>query len=325
MPLSNDFRHVLVSKLQIRNSERTPDYVEIYSLEEIQKIIWSKYCSNNTQYLFQKNSKKIRIKDIMWFSDIDKKESYFCLLLGLGNKNTPDAVYEDFLTERTREFQKEENEGGSFAAHILIRPNLDSSQLYHLALVEKVNGLSTGVITRYLNDLLNDQDYMNEYINEKNNPIRYRPIFEFLGYQSQTLRQALISGILEDIQFVSHELKDDNGFDEYNYIDEQIKQVNLKVSKKIEGDRASIFFGNVLDRFKSGNYEKMYVRIKSDDDKISCQELDVDIDLEKQDILDQFFIQSKCIKEFSAPLLQSHHHIRQDMILKMINMMHGMT
>jgi hypothetical protein len=325
MSLSNNQRHILVSKIQTRNDERVPDHAERYTLQEIQKIIWSKYIANNTQVLFQNDTKKIRIKELRWFSSLENKQNYFCLLLGLGDKNTPDAVYESFITEETREFQKEDHEGGSFATHILIRQDTSPDPLYHLALIERVNGLSIGVIKRYLSRLLNDRDHMKEYINERKRPIPYRPIFEIFGYQSQTLRQALTQGTLEDIQFVSHEIKDGDGFDEYKYINEKVKQVNLKISKRIEESNASAFFASVLSLFNDEKHQEMYVKIKSDDGKVNCQKINTDIDLEKQDVIDQFFIESKCISDFSPPLIQSHRRIREDMLSKMLHIMNGTT
>jgi hypothetical protein len=320
MSLSKQHRYISITKIHIRNEKSLPSYVPKYSFEECRDIIWKKFISGTTKYEFDDKTKLIRIRDIRLFSDICSRKSFFILLISLGDKNAPDVAYENFETGRTRELQKEVEEGNSLTAHILISDIL--TELYFPSLIERVSGLNTSIVNRYLNYLLSDEDHKKEYTNNRNQAKKYRPIFEIIGHQSKTIRDTLISGILQDITFVKHESIDE-GFDEYRYLKEQEVKVRFKVHEMVENDKAPSLFRKCLDMFREGNYEEFYVRIKTDKGTSSLQEVKTDFDDEHENILDQFYIQNEKIQGFNIPLKQSYDSVEQQIIDKLLDLFYS--
>jgi len=118
MSLSSRYRHVLVASLHIRNEEKVPAHVPTYSFERIKEIIAKKHSKRQTNYSFEKGTRLIHVRDIQ--ESINGEQQFLCLLLSLGNKDAPDAVYSDFENGATRKFPKRESEGNANTSHILL-------------------------------------------------------------------------------------------------------------------------------------------------------------------------------------------------------------
>lgn len=312
MPLSSSYRRVLVANLSIRNEERTPPYVPNYSFDEIKEVIREKHERQSTTYLFQRETRQIRIKDIQ--EGAVEGDEYLCLLLSLSDKDAPDAVYENFENGETRRFPKEENEGNATTAHILINKSTTYTAPYHLALIEKATGLTINIIERYLTFLLNDKSYMNAYYKDGEQKL-YRPIFEILGHQSNTIRRALETGIVQDVEFILHKKKS-GGFDEYDFIKEEKEEVQLLLQQKMEPNGFSDFVRALKNKPNLSKFEHMFIRIKDDEGIVKRTEIDPD-----SDFLEDAFIQTELLKDFESTLEQAHASIRTDMLSKMIRLM----
>lgn len=315
MPLSSRYRRVLVANLHIKNEERVPSYVPKYSLEEVKNIIIKKHQNQSTTYLFQNETRQIRIKDVK--EGISNNQNYLCLLLSLSDKDTPDTVYENFESGETRRFPKEENEGSSTTAHILINQSTKNTSPYHLVLIEKAIGLTPNNIERYLNFLLNDESCMESY--EKDGEQKtYRPLFDILGHQSNTIRRALETGIVQDIELIAH-VKKSEGFDEYDFIKEKKEEFQFVLQEKVKPN----IFKNLVDKITIqqpySRFENMFVRIKDHEGTIKRAEIDP-----ATDFLSDAFIQTELLKDFEKPLDQAHASIRDDMLSKMLRIMDKM-
>lgn len=312
MALSKFHRRVLVTNLLVRNSKNVPLHVPKYEFEEIKTILLRKWNNRQTQYLFQNDTKQIKIKDIKQYQINENR--YLCLLLAVADKNAPDASYEDFITGEARRLPKTEREGNILASHVLINETI--SNQYHLMLVEQVNGLSLGLIGRYLNYLMKEKEYAKQYTEARKTKF-YRPIFEILGCQSNTIREALKTGVLQDIEFVKHE-HCNGGFDEYGYVQEKKQEAQFVVKRGIQVNTIEPFFKGILNQFKQLKYDEMFVRIKNNNGRIKTTRIDTDIDVDKESILDQFFIQTAFVSDFSRPLDHVHEVVRDDLVNKMI-------
>ena len=315
MSLSSSYRFVTVANLFFRNEERIPVDVPDYEFREIKEIIEKQYKDKDTRYRFDKEIKQIRIKDIRNFQD-RKGDQYLCILLSIGDKNAANTAYENFETSETRQIEKEKEEGNALTSHIIIRES--PLENYHLTLIEKVSGLSLNMISRYLNYLFKQSNYIKEYTNKNKQIKKYRPIFEFCGYQSNTIRKALESGTLEDIEFISHETVDD-GFDEAQYIREKKQKTTLLVKPGIETDTADSLLTNMVNKFRSEKHEKMFIKIKNQNGSSKTTEVNTEINLETESVLDQVFVRTEIINNFSPPLEQAHSAIRNDLAQKMID------
>ena len=315
MSLSSSYRFVTVANLFFRNEERIPIDVPKYEFKEIKEIIEKQYKHEDTRYRFDNEMKQIRIKDIRDVQD-NKGNKYLCILLSIGNKNAANAAYENFETSETRQIEKEKEEGNALTSHIIIKES--PLENYHLTLIEKVSGLSMNIISRYLNYLFKQSTYLKEYKNKSEPPKKYRPIFEFCGHQSNTIRKALESGTLEDIEFISHEIVND-GLDEDQYIQEKKQKTTLVVKPGIETNTVDSLLTNMVNKFKTEKHEKMFIKIRNQNGSTKTTEINTDIDLETESVLDQVFVHTEIIRNFSKPLEQAHSEIRDTLVKKMIN------
>ena len=312
MPLSNRYRRVLVANLNIRNEKRTPTHVPNYSFDRIKEILIEKCTKQLTTYLFQKGTRQIRIKDVQE-GEIEGQR-YLCLLLCLSDKDTPDAVYENFENGEMRRIPKGDDEGNATTAHLLINQSTKHTSPYHFTLIEKVTGLTINIIEGYLNSIFNDDSFADTY--EKDGEQKpYRPIFEILGHQSNTIRKALETGIVQDVELVSHQEKS-SGFDEYPFVKEEKEEFQIVLQEKIEPNKFSDFVKSLRGKNNYSRFEHMFVRIKDDEGTIKRTEIDPDTDF-----LEDAFVQTELLKDFDSPLEQAHINIRADMLTKMIRIM----
>lgn len=296
------------------NPEKIPVGTDKYKFDDVKEILEKKYAADNTKYLFGKNSKQIRIKKIDTIHN--KTEKYFCLLLSLCDKSVPDAIYEEFDTGNTRKLVKTEDEGNPFSAHILINEKKLKHDT-HSMVIERVPGLSTSVIRRYLRKIFNDKQYMKTYEGKNKNFIPYYPLFQINGHPSNTIRHALSDGILKDIELVSFNVKND-GFDEIDYIQEVKQKTTLIIKRGIETNTDDGWMENIIKKCRKENRQDMFIRIETKDKKIKQTRVNTDIDLKKESILDQFFIHNEIVNDFTPSLEQSHEEIRYDLVENMI-------
>lgn len=308
MSLSANYRWIIVSNLTIRNEKTVPPHIPPFSFEACEAIIRDKFDKNNTHYLYQNGEKIMRIRSIG-----NANLPYLSLLISNGDKNAPEPSYENFDNDDIRDFEKQENEGLSLAAHVIIKKEPKNGK--YLMMIERIAGFNITSIAQYLRHLFNDEDYMQEYEFE-GSTFPYRPLFEITGYQSDTLRNALETGKLQDIEFIATETIND-GFDEHGYVQEQVKSAKLLINRGIQTDTADNFFQNIINKFKTGNYQKMMVRIKTASGQIKQTAIDTDRD----DVLSQYFIHNEVINDFNIPLSQTHKTINEEVVDKVLEKM----
>lgn len=133
-----------------------------------------------------------------------------------------------------------------------------------------------------------------------------------MGYQSNTLREAIVNNTLQDIEFVSHNEVTDE-MDEHGYIQEQVTRAKLVIKRGIETDTEDSFMQDVMNKFRQGNYQEMFVRVKTRNNQIKTTE----VDTEREDILSQYFICNEFINDFDEPLENACVSIRTDMVQKL--------
>ncbi|MCK5385458.1 MAG: hypothetical protein KAJ29_07740, partial [Alphaproteobacteria bacterium] len=180
----------------------------------------------------------------------------------------------------------------------------------HLMLIERAPGFNISQVERYLRFLF--KEGATKTYNREGEDVVYRPLFEIVGYQSNTLREAIVNNTLQDIEFVRYNGVTD-GLDEYGYIQEQVTRAKLIVQRGIETDTEDSFIDDVMNRFRHGDFDEMYVRIKTQNNQIKTTA----VDTEREDILSQYFICNEYIEAFDEPLENACLIIRVDMVQKL--------
>jgi hypothetical protein len=309
MALSNTQRWIMVGSLIIRNHKNAPVQAPSFNLQEIISAAKKRIISNDHYREYGKDKSRL-----MWFSELQEDTRYHNLLVNTGDKNTSGPSFVNFETRKSRDIEKNDNEGNHYNGHILIRKKADSNG-NHLILVEKVPGIYFSILKEYFGWVCRDDRFKKSYKDEEGIDKTCTPIFEIDGHQSKTIREALQGGKLHDVEFVKHEK--DCLLDEDTLIKDVIHHAKWDVKREVSEEEAKKIFSMIrpfLNNFtKKSEDTQTFVRIKT----VSGQINRTSIDVERDEILEQVFIQNEIVKDFNENLNQRHDALRQDMIRKM--------
>ncbi len=251
---------------------------------------------------------------LMWFSNFGDHSAYHLFLAENGDKKTSGVSFIDFETRATRDVPKLDNEGGHFTAHIAISktPSLNGG---HLILVERVPGVYLGALQNHFAWLCGDERLLKPYTDEAGKEKIARAVFEINGHQSSTIREALRTGSLQDIEFIQTVEEHEDGLDEDSVVKEVIHQAKWDIKQKVTEEQANSIFrkmrGFFREKFRKGDSDAhMFVRIKTAAGQIKRTEISDDED----SILEQAFVHNAIIRDFKVPLAQRHDGLRDDVV-----------
>ena len=311
MALPLNYRWIVVGKLVIRNRANAPHFAPNFSITDLYAALNDRIERKDVYRPYYNNSR------LMWCADLAEDDNFYRLILQVGDKNVTGVSFLNFETLETRDIQKDEDEGGHYAAHILIRKTADQHG-GHLILIEKVPGIYLSSVKDHLTWVCKSNRYEKEVLDDDGNQKRFRPVFEIDGHQSRTIREALRTGALQDIEFISHEENHEDGLDEDPIVEEVVHEARWEVKKRVTEDQARTVFGRIggfLGDFRGGlKHTQIFVRIKAANGQIKRTEVHHNGD----EILEQAFVQNEIVNEFDPPLTQRYDTFRQDMIKKML-------
>lgn len=311
MSLPSNYRFVSVGALLIRNRINSPHYAPNFSIEDLILAIRNRIDRNDIYRSYAKDSK------IMW-CDICADDDNFCMMImQVGDKNVTGISLLDAATMMTRDIEKDDNEYGHYAGHIIIKKQPDALGR-HLILIEKIPGIYMSSVKDHFTWVCDTAFSQKEVLDDEGRPKRFRAHFEILGRQSRTIRDALRTGRLQDVELVSHQANHADGLDEEPVVSDVVKQIRWEVKKRVSDAQAQSIFEKIRnylarDAEFDGN-RRSFVRIKTDNGQIKQAE----IDLAAEEILGQTFIQNEIVTDFDPPLRHRYNDLRQDMIRKLI-------
>ena len=311
MAVPSNYRWIVVGNLAIRNRANAPHYAPVFVLGDLIEALTDRIARNDVHRPYAKSSR------LMWCADLAENDDYYKLILQVGDKNVTGVSFLHFETKETRDIEKDDDEGGHYAAHVLIKKAADQFGR-HLILIEKVPGIYLSSVKDHLAWVCKSALYEKEAQDDDGETKRFRPVFEIDGHQSKTIREALRTGTLQDIEFISHEENHEDGLDEEPIVEEVVHEARWEVKKRVTEDQARTIFGRIggfLGSFRGGAGDtQIFVRIKADNGQIKRTEVHHNGD----EILEQAFVQNEVVNEFDPPLTQRYETFRQDMIEKMI-------
>lgn len=303
MPLPTSFRRIIVGKLTIRNIDNAPDTAQNFVIGDLIDALEDRINRHNFYRSYINESR------LMWCSQSERMDQYFCLMLEVGNKDVTGVSFLDFDTKSTRDINKYDNEGSHYDSHILIKRESDEYDR-HLILIESVPGVSLSSVRDHLTWVFRSPRY--ERVADD---VRYRPIFAIDGHQSKTIRDALQRGTLQDIELIAPRANNVDGLDEDPIIEQVTNEFRLTVNRRLSQHAAQQFFSR-LYRWAINRPDvaaQAFVRIKGENGQVKRTEIDPNRD----DILEQMFVQNEVVSGFDPPLEQRHNTIRQDMVDRM--------
>ena len=311
MALPSNYRWIVVGKLAIRNRANAPHYAPNFVIGDLIAALTDRIARDDVHRSYSKNSR------LMWCGNLEEDDDYYRLILQVGDKNVTGVSFLHFETKETRDIEKEEEEGGHYAAHILIKKTADQFGR-HLILIEKVPGIYLSSVKDHLAWVCKNPLYEKEVQDDDGALKRFRPVFDIDGHQSKTIREALRTGTLQDIEFIGHEENHEDGLDEDPIVEEVVHEARWEIKKRITEDQAQTVFGRIggfLGGFRGGADDtQIFVRIKAANGQIKRTEVHHNGD----EILEQAFVQNEIVNEFDPPLTQRYEDFRQDMIQKMV-------
>lgn len=311
MPVPSAYRWVAIGNLKIKNRRGVPQEEPVFSLDEVVSAARSRL--GDATHVRSYGSEK----RLMWVSEVQETDADYRLLLNVGDKNASDASYVNFQTQESRDIKKDDDEGGHCNAHVLISKTQDALG-GHRIVFEKVPGIYLTSIKDHFTWLCRDEKFKKGYEDTRGQRKETIPLFEFEGYCSSTLGDAIASGSLKDIELVRRKLNFDDGLDEDPLVEESEYKATLRVDKKPDRDQAKAFLSKVAGIFKEkfrneDSTARMFVRIKAPSGQIMTSEVDPD----SSEILEQALVLNEVVRDFNAPLPQRHASITDEMIDKM--------
>jgi hypothetical protein len=313
MALPSTYRWIILGNLVIRKHENAPPEAPLFTLDEVFAAALKRIeLKKHYREYGNKNSR------IMWFSHFEENEEYYILLADVGDKQISPQSFVHFATLESRDTEKQDDEGGHYTAHVLIRKEMNCHG-HRLILIEKVPGINISSLKNHFGWICRDIDFKKSYVDMNGKVKTCHPVFEIDGHQSTTIREALRTGELKDIQFVKHEESFEDGLDEDLVLKEVIHEAKLGVGRKVSDEEATKLFSitvpKFLNRFKNGiDTAGLFVRIKTPSGQIKRTE----IEMNEEEILEQAFVQNEIVTDFDELLSQRHKLVRRDMVSKMI-------
>lgn len=309
MALPSKYRWIVVGTIAMRNRANAPDYAPEFDIEDFWLALTDRIANNTVYRSYQSGSR------LMWCAHAQEDDEFYHLILQAGDKNVSSISFLHFGTLQTRDINKDDDEGSHYASHILIKKNADEAGR-HLVLIEKVPGIYLTSVKDHFTWVCNDEAYLKQVDDPKGAPKAFRPVFEMDGHQSKTVGEALQTGTLQDIEFVSIDENHDDGLDEVAVVEEIVHEARWSIKRKISEEQAATLFGQIAgfaENFREQpDATKVFVRIKAENGQIKRSE----IDLAAGEILEQAFVLNEAVTDFEPDLPQRYESFRADMIDK---------
>ncbi len=314
--LSNAYRFVFVLQSYLKPFPAERPYADI---KEVANLLINRVNNGESWKLYSKETMVYRIRQAFI-----KDNRYLILLISCGDKNVSDPCFENFNTGDVRNADRAEDEGQSYAVHMVIDLEpLASDKPINTVLLERAPGLSPTKVQMFLRNEIK-QVFQKKYRDEDGKEKKYTATLELDGHASHTLREALQTGTLKHISLVEHEEKQD-GHDEEDYIAEKERHVSMKIKPGITSDKAISAFENIYEHFinspDADDYDTMIVRIKTAQGV--TKQMALELDNNEEDVLSKAFYHQEKIEDFNPFLESSPTSIRDDVVVKMIDLMQG--
>lgn len=302
--MDNTSRWIVIGCLNIKEKKTNNSENDMISLNDIMQIAQKLEKSNKHIYDHAKKTCKI------WISCIQQCDIFYKFLVNIGDKNVSDPAFVNMQNLETRSILKEKEEGNLFTAHIIIKK--ETMEGKHLILFEKVSGIHMAILARYFTWIAKQNSDTEEFK------------CEIIGYASQTIREALKTGELEDIELIEYDRQEE--LDEETHFKEIKHKLNFKVGKKVSTETTKNILENIRDisrNFFKDEKTHMFIRIKTDTGQIKTTTINENKngnDIMSANILEQAFVRHEKISGFDTKLSDNHKNLRDDVIKKMIDL-----
>ena len=305
MAVSSSFRWVAVGSLQIRQHQKAPSDFELcYTIHDLADAL--RELTNEDHRWYAKDTRA------MWCTHVVSSPKHYMFLLHDANSNAADFTFYNFETSKRRYINKTPSEGGLYSSHVIVHKEPDYAGR-HLVLIEKVPGV-------HLSSTKAHFGWASSVTQEQDQPRTQFPVLELDGYQSITVREALDTGRLRDIELVKVVKDYDDGIDEEaSGVDELIQSAVLKARNDASKRQIHGMLGRIRafknTHFGENSDTQTYIRIKTGDGQTRRAEIH---NTDRDAVLEEAFVHNELVRNFEFPLRTTYMEPLAEMERKLV-------
>jgi hypothetical protein len=242
------------------------------------------------------------------------KSGYAEFLFRLTDPEIPDNELADRGNGALRTAARKSQEDPAVSAHVVIdmRTKHDTARSYPTC-IENMSHLPRSLIERFFNEWFTKEFGISKPWGKKRELKPLRPRLEFIAPASQTISDVLSNGgVLKGVTWVEDEILK-SPFADKAYPLETRRDVAVNVKNRPTGIVAKTYLDELWKKARGRKTSKMKIRIEDSNNRSKT----INADLNKNNILSNFFIAQELLSNFSPPLAMCEKNIRKDMVAKM--------
>lgn len=263
--------------------------------------------SSSAHWVHRKGKQSLRLIDF----NADHP-NFYIMLVSLSKTEIADPSFEHIFTGNFRTEHKQEHEGISYSAHLLIDKtvNREHGGESHRVLLERIPGMGSTIINPFLSHVFKKAYELNPRVfwYREDNRL-YRPRVHLSGDLSTSLREQMQKGRVTGIELIDHR-------DANSDIDEDGHLVETKATLqlRIVGDPDDNALAGVINKVKRSarRYQFDEVKIKVTREDTGDQTIPISIDVDT-DATETLAIRKEKVSVLE-PLGQRHSEIRDDLV-----------
>lgn len=246
-------------------------------------------------------------------------ENQVTMLFQYADMNASDPSFTHTDTGATRTEKKDDGEGISVSAHLIIqrKPTGKLLDTCHDAILEEVPGISRSVIEAGLTHMLSECA-VEEFIKpDSKKPLQCRPKISLQHNGNEKLNDLLKSGTING--FVAVRTGVQNQLDEEGELIVADERLVLKV-KRTRGEKAMILINKARDKILARQYTRLQIRYTGDNKR----SLTFDVGAREENISEKMFAKSSLIN-FDEPIAQCQIDVHIKLKDKMTDILNKMA
>lgn len=223
-------------------------------------------------------------------SKLEFDDNQITMLFKYADKNATNPSFTHTQTGETRTVLKEDGEGISVSAHLVLlrKPNGKLLNSYHDAILEEVPGLSRGVIAAGLTHMLSECSTVHFKKDDSKKQLQCRPKVSLTFDGNDTLDELLKTGTITG--FVAVKTKVTNKLDEKAELIIADERIVLKV-KRSRGEEAMRLINMAKDFASDKEYSRLQIRYQGNNKRTKTLE----VSSREEDIAEKMFAKSTII------------------------------
>ena len=290
-----------------------PEGAPPIEMRDIMKLLQVRQQAGKSVKLINNKTAAIRIQD-MTFCD---EHECVVLLLSYCDTNAADPVFEELETGVLRSEPKLEGEGVAISAHAMIslRPKVSHHNIY-LMLLEDVPGIGKTKLDPFFNSEFKEVSDFSWFDADDSKRKSCRPVSETVGHPSQTLRNDLERGVLQNMELISYESDDE--LDEEGETELVRTVMTIKPKRKSLSGSAALDVVEKVKMFgRKHGFTNQKIRFKRTDAE---RQRTVPINTAREDAGDALYTRYEVVT-VGEPLPQCSDTIRKDVVDKMVDLL----